>query len=97
MRAIGPNFATEGMSLPLLLGSHQLISVDVIATHKIFPTGSESLPVCCKKTTTGPPESSLPSRFFLDSAKDCVLFGRSTTFYVFLQHASSEARSARDR
>lgn len=24
------------------------------ATHKIFPTGSESLPVCCKKTT-GPP------------------------------------------
>lgn len=67
------------------------------ATHKIFPTGSESLPVCCKKTTGISSVVTAVPFSFVDSAKDCVLFGRSTTFYVFLQHASSEAWFARDR
>ena len=26
--------------------------------------------------------------------EDCVLFGRSTSFYVFLQHASAEAQTS---
>ena len=66
------------------------------ATHKIFPTGSESLPFVVRKQPD-PLCRHCRRLFFLDSAKDCVLFGRSTTFYVFLQHASSEAWSARDR